>query len=234
MKTVIYRIHYGFEFIYKSISSIYSWADKIIVVVSRNPWYTEGELHYRGKRVKLVHPEDIDYHINNLNFIPNVQVIEREFSTPLNQWGTLINEYSSDLVLTLEPDMVFKDLPKNPGYYDNQLEYWKNELWRIPERGRVGPVLYKSPKNIKTRFCNFSQSVPLKSQKDLVYNYGFCLKPETMLYKHLLALGFSKKIGDSIPGENWYENKWLNWTPKTRNLEISKNYSHFIKKAILV
>ena len=30
----------------------------------------------------------------------------------------------------------------------------------------------------------------------------------------------------------WYEKKWLNWTPETEDLEISENYKHYIKKAL--
>ena len=53
-----------------------------------------------------------------------------------------------------------------------------------------------------------------------------------MLYKHLTALVFSKVIGDSEPDEKWYEDKWLNWEPETKNLEISDGFQHKIKKAI--
>ena len=46
-----------------------------------------------------------------------------------------------------------------------------------------------------------------------------------------LPLTFSKKIGDSIPDENWYEDKWLNWNESVENLEISKGSQHLIKRA---
>lgn len=39
MRTALYRIHYGFEFIYDSIYSVYDWADRIVVVYSMEPWY---------------------------------------------------------------------------------------------------------------------------------------------------------------------------------------------------
>ena len=52
-----------------------------------------------------------------------------------------------------------------------------------------------------------------------------------MLYKHLLALVFSKIIGDSLPCEMWYEDKWLNWDENTKNLGISIGGEHLIKNA---
>ncbi len=42
----------------------------------------------------------------------------------------------------------------------------------------------------------------------------------------------SKYYKDSLPAEDWYEEKWLNWTPETTNLEISEKHRHLIKKAL--
>ena len=241
MNIVIYRIHYGFQFIYESIKSVYNWADEIIVVVSREPWYKEKYIKYLNEDVKLVHPENMEYHINNLSHIPKVRVNIEEFNTPKNQWGILINRYSNDYVLTMEPDMIFTDvnilntlLQDSPIIFVNQLEYWRNEYWRIPQRTRAGPVLYKNPNNIITGFSNVANNIPTTKSSTITLNYGFCFNPEIMLYKHLLALGFSKQIGDSIPSETWYRDKWLNWTPQTKNLEISAKYITAIPRAILV
>ena len=62
-------------------------------------------------------------------------------------------------------------------------------------------------------------------------NLGFSFNINTMFYKHLMALSFSKVIGDSLPDENWFEDKWLNWKENTENLEISEGYQHNIKRA---
>lgn len=238
MKRVIYRIHYGFQFIYDSIKSVHDWADEILVVVSKEPWYKGESITYLGREVKIEHPEIIEYHIDNLSYIPKVKVEIQEFNTPANQWGILVNKYSSDYVLTMEPDMVFKDDILNniddfpQIIFNNQLEFWKNEYWRIPQRKRPGPVLYKNPQNVKTGFSNNSGNVRSVPISHTTLNYGFCLNPELMLYKHLLALGFSKQIGDSVPNETWYRDKWLNWTPSTKNIEISKGHEHNISGAI--
>ena len=63
------------------------------------------------------------------------------------------------------------------------------------------------------------------------YNYGFCLSPEVMKYKHEVAIQSSKYYSDSIPSKEWYEDKWLNWTPETRDIEIAEKHKHKIKQA---
>ena len=53
-----------------------------------------------------------------------------------------------------------------------------------------------------------------------------------MKYKHEVAIQSSKYYKDSLPAKDWYEEKWLNWTPETTDLEISEKHRHLIKKAI--
>jgi hypothetical protein len=238
MKTTIYRIHYGFEWIYKSIDSIKEWSDEIIICVSKQPWYDKQEVMYLGKMHPVIHPENIEENIEILKNIPKVSVIIREFETPRNQWATLVNEYSTDWVLTMEPDMIFPFDPselekENQHLYCEQIEYWKNENWRIPHRrNRVGPVLYRKPSNMNTALNNLPLNAKCIKSSLITENYGFCFSEQLMLYKHLLSIGFSKKIGDSIPNEKWYEDKWLNWDESKENLEISLGRESNIKKAI--
>ena len=61
--------------------------------------------------------------------------------------------------------------------------------------------------------------------------YGFCLSPEVMKYKHEVAIQSSKYYSDSIPSKEWYQDKWLNWTPETRDIEIAEKHKHKIKQA---
>ena len=53
-----------------------------------------------------------------------------------------------------------------------------------------------------------------------------------MMYKFLIGLVYTKKIGDSIMNENWYEDKWKNWNLNTTNIEQSKGAEHRIPKII--
>ena len=73
----------------------------------------------------------------------------------------------------------------------------------------------------------------LQFLKSRVHNCGFAISKETMYWKHMTALGFSQKIGDTPPRESWYEDTWLSWDYKTNNadLEISEGYSHTISHA---
>ena len=52
-----------------------------------------------------------------------------------------------------------------------------------------------------------------------------------MKYKHEVAIQSSKYYSDSIPSKEWYEDKWLNWTPETRDIEIAEKHKHKIKQA---
>ena len=147
------------------------------------------------------------------------------------------------MVVFMEPDMVWA-----PGVFKNfveeaqrraseylfapQIELWKTHEWRIRQRDRLGPAAYKKfvP---ELGFGQFTQP-PQHSivSKAGCYNFGFCLNEKTMLYKHKAALDFSAKIGDSVPSETWYKEKWLQWTPNTTDLEPSANHTHLIRQAL--
>jgi len=236
MKTVVYRIHYGFEAIYQSIESIHSWADRIVVAVSKIPWYNEKTINYLGNVVEIVHPENIDEEIEKLKKIPKVEVVIEEYKTQKRQWGYLINKYASEYVLAMDADMIFPfEVEETDSILTwKQIEFWKNKNWRIPLRNRRGPVLYKNPSNINTRFGALPTHGIYKVSNKLVHNIGLCYSEPLMLYKHLLAMGFSKPQYESIPNERWYVDKWLNWTPETENLGISLGDEHKIKRAIQV
>jgi len=68
--------------------------------------------------------------------------------------------------------------------------------------------------------------IPLKTAEEHKYTstgIKFWRHPEQMN---------NYKIGDSVPAQHWYEEKWLNWTPNTMNLEPAANYTHRIPKAL--
>lgn len=68
---------------------------------------------------------------------------------------------------------------------------------------------------------------------DVQVNFGYAFSPKTMYWKHMTALAFSQKIGDSVPNEDWYEEKWIKWDYErnNENLEVSKGYEHLIPLA---
>jgi hypothetical protein len=140
-----------------------------------------------------------------------------------------------DQVLMMEPDMVWDHDNLNQVWKlrdneisFNQIEFWKNEEWYI-KRDRAGPTLWNVPPDKTEKGCWKSKNKTHPTIK--CFNYGFCLSPEVMKYKHEVAIQSSKYYKDSQPSKVWYEKKWLNWTPETEDLEISEAHRHFIKKA---
>jgi hypothetical protein len=146
----------------------------------------------------------------------------------------------------MEPDQVFR-----PGRFKEvlesfkssahktaahpQIEVWKDWNYRVPQRGRLGAFMYNFQKLQHVPNTGFSghqaSGGPIISSEQ-IYNFGFSFNARTMLWKHLTALAFSKEIGDSLPAERWYLDKWCNWTPETENIEIAERWAHKIKKAI--
>ena len=139
----------------------------------------------------------------------------------------------------MEPDMVFPNFGKIVRHAVSaqvrtwkQIEFWKRYDFRVPYRKRVGPVEYER-EVLPTGFGADPDPAwynPAWVHEDIaeVYNFGFMLNDRTMWYKQQCALNFSKQVGDSLPSETWYEDKWLGWTRDTKNLEIAKNYTHLI------
>ena len=231
----IYRIHYGLDFLGQSIDSILNHVDKVFIFWSKQPWF---------KECKDLPPMNEDvYRFIHTRYPKNDKITlwEREYEKPLNQFHLIYTEICSfmprpDQVLCMEPDMVWgDDIKKIWDIKDaeisfKQVEFWKNEEWYVKrEQERPGPTLYNGvvPSTKKGCFSN----IDLVHPDYKCYNYGFCLSPETMLYKHEVAIQSSKYYKDSPPSKEWYQDKWLNWTPETRDIEIAEKHKHKIKQA---
>ncbi len=231
----IYRIHYGLDFLGKSLDSIINHVDKVFIFWSKQPWY---------KECKNLPPmnEDIADFVDNQYKDKKVVLWEREFDYPSNQYHLMYTEICQymprpDQVLCMEPDMVWgDDIKKIWDIRDHeisfkQVEFWKNEEWYVPrDTPRPGPTLYNVPVPTTKKGCWSNQYSVHPTYT--CYNYGFCVSPETMAYKHEVAIQSSKYYKDSKPSPTWYKEKWLNWTPDTEDLEISENHKHYIKKAL--
>jgi len=248
----IYRIHYGIDFLKQSIDSVIDSVDHLFVIYSLDPWVVKDTVHYLGKEVPMpklqedVHAFMAEHYGHN----EKVTWFQQEVDTPKNQfrkyYNICVKKYNikPDRVLFIEPDMVYAkgDVDKlfeqsmyssSPCLGTTQIELWKNYCWRIPQRPRIGPVVWiidRMP-HFSTHFGPTSPNLEKVASMIQNYNFGFCLNPQTMLYKHLTAINFSAEIGDSIPSQEWYRDKWLNWTPATRDIEISEAWKHLIPKA---
>ena len=232
MRYALYRIHYGLDFLGKSIESIENDVDKIFVFWSKKPWY-------KGNMTLPHLDENVSEFCKKYD---KVTVFEREYDLPLNQYKLMYDEICQfyprpKQTLMMEPDMVWghdiKDIwdLKDPEVCFNQVEFWKNEQWYIKrDTDRPGPSLWNIAPAETQKGC--WQNVRTVHPSITCYNYGFCLSPEVMKYKHEVAFQSSKYYKDSKPSESWYEDKWLNWTPETEDLEISEKHTHYIKKAL--
>ena len=261
MKIAIYRIHYGIDFLLESINSIINDVDKIFIFYSKNPWIIANNVKYKNQFLDFPsNPENVKEFLEKNIFDKKIIFENFECDSPKNQFGTLYKIVSEKMfikpnyVLFIEPDMIFGknqfNLLKleldlkfwNNNIISKQIEIWKfdktnksDETYRIPLRKkRVGPVLWKIKNNTEIQ-THFGGEPSLKKKKMSIFtttlNMGFSLNKESMFYKHLMALTFSKAIGDSLPDENWYEEKWLNWSEDKENLEISEGYQHHIRRA---
>ena len=235
MRYAIYRIHYGLDFLAQSIDSVYEYVDHVFVFWSKLPWY---------KNCTNLPPlnENVAQHCENVFGTKKVSVYIREFDLPDNQYKIMYDQVckdhgTPDQVLMMEPDMIWgDDIKKIWSIKDNeisfkQIEFWKSKDYYVPrQKLRPGPTLWKNkvPETKKGTWANPHNIHP----EYTCYNYGFCLSPEVMKYRCEVLLQSSKYYKDSQPSPVWYEQKWLNWTPETEDLEISKNYKHYIKKAL--
>ena len=230
----LYRIHYGLDFLEKSINSIIDDVDMIFIYWSKQPWY---------KDCKNLPPmnENVKEYCKRWN--GKVNVIEREFDLPSGQYTQMYSDMITGhtipkKVLMMEPDMVWdkEQLKKALQLTDaevsfKQIEFWKNEEWYIKRtRERPGPTLYNQAPGLTGK--GTATNTHLINNNIYCYNYGFCLSKEVMKYKFEVAIQSSKHYKDSIPSKDWYEKKWLNWTPETEDLEISEAHKHYIKKAL--
>lgn len=192
-----------------------------------------------------------------LNFKDRIVIIDDYCASPKNQLTHIVNDLilpnypHPDMIIMMEPDHVFSEsgardalcfeMEETPDSVRcatlDQIEYWKTPHWRIPNRpNRMGPIIHRLSPGEKLCETGFN-GAPVKGGVtrlyETVHNMGFCASPEVMYWKHLTALAFSKVIGDSVPNESWYEEKWLKWHPllNNKNLEISLGYEWAIPYA---
>ena len=233
MRTAIYRILYGEDFIDESIASILDSVDKIYVFWTNKVWGGCESVVYNGEEIKF--PERFDDSVDKVKKVKSdkIQLVEDYYLTPQGQHTYLTKKHDiHGTVLLIEPDQIMEDAEGAFNQFEQsefscaavpQIEYWKTREYRIPDRNRPGPILWKTPlPPTAPNGMPYGTKVPYVSS--IAHNYGFCVSEKVMYWKHLTALAFSSVIGDSLPREEWYEDVWKKWTPDMKNLEISKNY----------
>jgi hypothetical protein len=244
MFAAFYRCLYGEDFFPESINSIIDAVDHVFILLADRPWGDADRCVYRGSTIYF--PSIIDnlpQTVRSAAAIEKVTVISAY--NPLNRdmagWAlTTISHHSPrpiNKLLFMEPDMVWDtgQLNKFIQIYDasnyrtmtaSQIELWRTFKWRVPRRsGRSGPFLWEL--SSQTRFGD------IETSEASVHNLGFCVSDRAMFWKHMIGLGISGPLQDSMPNEEWFEKIWLNWHPTSnnKNLEISRGAEHNLTHA---
>ena len=251
-RVAIYRVLYGEDFVKQSINSIIENVDHVFVFYAQKPWGKSTGVNYRGKHYEW--PEKFDNIVEKCKEMDNekIHIIEDQRTTPKNQYALLAHRVQDEFgikistAVYMEPDQVFgiDRFKKCIEAFESceysiaahqQIELWKSPAYRIAKRNRLGAFLYNIEKLGRIPTTGFSGSPDrdaIVPSNEEIYNFGFCFNKRTMFWKHLTAIAFSAEIGDSKPSESWYEEKWLNWTINTEDLEISERFTHTIKRAV--
>jgi len=242
MRYAVYRCLYGEDFIQHSIKSIDEFVDKIFVFWDDQAWGNVNECMYKGKKVNFPKKfDDILYKVISLKN-PKVELIYDHQKNNINQFTHFVNDIilpnykRPDEIMFIEVDHVWEDEQLRNALQEFKDKDFQNanarphELWwtynySIPYRGRLATVFWNLKKVDKIPPTGRhaqprGQGMPYLQAH--VHNLGFCFSEKVMYWKHMTAIGFSQKIGDSPPGEAWLD-RWLNWDFKNnnKNLEIS-------------
>ena len=246
----IMRILYGGQFLAECVEGFIEEVEKFYIFQSYQPWGNITEVIYNGKIIQFPNKWDtVDAEIYSLQqkYPDKIKLIYDYFPTPKGQISYLVNKYVTpfpDELLAIEPDQIFKEGEfkqlvsefRERGVRSatcRQVELYRKLNYAIPLRGRLGPVLwnFKNLSSMPNTGFFAEDSGIMESLRGRVFNVGYAMGPEIIYWKHLTAIGFSKIVGDTPPNESWYEEKWLNWSPETMNLEPSAGFEHYIPQA---
>lgn len=248
----VYRILYGEDFIKESLNSILDKVDKVFVFWTDKFFGDVSEVIYKGELIKF--PDKIDNVIEVIEEMNNskIELIYDHRPHNLNQFTERVNKHilphypKPEYILFIEPDFIYPDtefdkalVEMQPlieqGHYcfsTSQIEYWKNLNYTAFRKGNRMASMWWCLKNLNeippTGFhANISNFQRLESK---IHNLGFCINEETMFWKHMGSLAYSKIINDSFPNEMWYEEKWKDWVydSKGKDYEISLGHEHMI------
>jgi len=237
-----YRVLYGEDFLRESVESIIDSTDKVFIFWTDTPRGDPKKVLYKGESIQLSYPFDgVKGIVEQLaaKYPSKVEVIYDKGLTDINQFTHWMNDIilpnykRPDTACLVEYDHIYHrgdfnkaiQLFKKSGLTcasTHPVEHWVEPRYIVPPR----------PSRLCTMFWNMNRTevIPPTSRHanlertDFVdfwtHNFGFCISPENMFWKHLLCIASSAITGDSKPREDWYD-KWLNWQEGDRNLDVS-------------
>lgn len=255
-KQLIYgvtRCLYGEDFVQQAIKSIDPMVDKIFVFWDDTSWGDVDHCIYKGKRIDF--PKKFDNTVDKIKELNNPKVIliydhnENNIGQYTHQVNDLILPYypRPDYLLFFEVDMVFRSDQLKKAFDEfigkdyllastSQIEMWYDLKHRIPDRYRIGPIIWNM-KKIDKLPPTFRQGGEMNKIPPFLnaynHNFGLAVSPKVLYWKHMLTIASSPIIGDSIPNEDWYEETWLKWDYNTnnKNLEVAKDAGFEIQRA---
>ena len=65
-----------------------------------------------------------------------------------------------------------------------------------------------------------------------VHNLRYAQNPLIMFWRQLVVMAHTQVTGDSTPNHDWFEDKWLRWTPETEDIEMSLRHMGQVKRAV--
>lgn len=257
-KPLIYgitRCLYGEDFVQQSIKSIDPLMDKIFVFWDDTSW---GDIHsciYKGNKIEF--PKKFDNTVDKIKELnnPKVILIYDHVKNNIGQYTRIVNDFilpyyqKPDYILFFEVDMVFRKDQLYKAFEEfmkkdylvaaiSQIEMWYDLKHRIPDRFRLGACIWdmnkvdKMPPTFRLANPAGPDGIPpfLNAYN---HNLGYSCSKKVMYWKHVLTIGSSPIIGDSIPNEDWYEETWLKWDYNTnnKNLEVAKDAAFEIQRA---
>ena len=255
----LYRCLYGEDFVQESIQSIEPYVDKIFIFWTDKAWGDATFAMYKGQRVDFPPDGKFDRIRDKLaslevEFPDKIRLQHDHAVNNRNQFTHLVNDRilphypKPDILIMMEVDYVWRKDQIEAALKEfkalgvqhassSQVELWKTfgyqairndktrkaaMFWNMTYLDRMPPT---------NRHADAAGWVRLQS---FVHNLGFCASANTIYWKHLTAIGYCQKIGDSTPNESWYDDVWRTWDVETnnRNLEMSAGYEALIPHAL--
>lgn len=252
----LYKMCWGEDFIEHSIRSILPYFDKIFVFWDDQPFKAVTECEYRGRMIQL--PRPVDRAAGKVVALsaefPQITLIYDKTTTTWNLFQHLVNKWilpnypAPDCAILMASDYVWhpEQLERALALFGNETLCANSKMVEI-WRGFEHYADRRSPR-VSCPFWNLKllggpmEKNPLSSWGEVkgipildatMHNLGYACSPHVAFWKHLSTLAFAKAMGDSLPGELWFENVWLPWDYETcnTNLEIAAKWTHFIPSA---